>query len=239
MKHRCAHLGLVLFPGRLDKEKLISIIIIYTIYFSQCFLVSSAHKKRWKFHQRMTLWSGPKKPHRKLKEQFNLKTLQKLQRPNIRGAHQFITMITEYQFALMSLGALKGQQFNTCTIFFSIFLTTVGSSSSVTIPQSHKDSLRFESCPTQVLSYKVLSTKVRYDQQEPSDSITHWVTDLLLVKRRGLFCEWCLCKEWVSHWSSVRWDWDLLFAEEIMCAFWLSGFSLVLCFLLAWIKKSQ
>lgn len=49
----------------------------------------------------------------------NFKTLQK--RPNIRGAHQLINMILEYQFALMPLGSLKSQQFNPCIIFFPSF----------------------------------------------------------------------------------------------------------------------
>lgn len=72
----------------------------------------------------------------------NFKTLQKLQRPNIRGAHQLINMIPEYQFALMSLGALKSQQFKPCTTFFPIFLTATLDHYS-TKPQG---SLRFESC---------------------------------------------------------------------------------------------
>lgn len=69
----------------------------------------------------MTLWSCPKKPHRKWKSNLIFKTLQKLQRPNVRGAHQLINMITEYQFALASLGALKQQQFNLYTIEYYIF----------------------------------------------------------------------------------------------------------------------
>lgn len=53
----CAHLWLVLFPGRLDKAKLISVIItLSAIYIGQSFAFSSGHTKRWKLHQRMTPW---------------------------------------------------------------------------------------------------------------------------------------------------------------------------------------
>lgn len=177
-----------------------------------------------------------KTPHRKWRGNLIFKTLQKLQRPNVRGAYKLINMITEYQFALMSLGALKRQQCNPSLVFSPIFLTTAGNSSSVIIPQSHEGRLRFESCQTQALSYKVLSTKVRYEQQEPPS--TCWVTDLLLVKRRGFFYVWYLCKEGVSHWSLVRWDWNF-FVCRGDCVSSGSVDSTRFCFLLLVIKKCQ